>query len=143
MWNLRQGRFTEPLLLLVWAHAALLAARNIPIFMIAAAPPVAAAIQQWLQRLPEWNVAGWLQHGGRQFNRRGRGNRRDRRDRPRWHLASALGLLLVAALVYAPHPPKKFRAEFDPKRYPAGGPGHAAQRPDRRGFSPTTNGATI
>ena len=28
-------------------------------------------------------------------------------------------MLLVAALVYAPHPPKKFRAEFDPKSYPA------------------------
>ena len=45
VWNLRQGRFTEALLILVWAHGGLLAARNIPIFMIAAAPPVAAAIR--------------------------------------------------------------------------------------------------
>ncbi len=40
-----RGEFTEPLLMLVWAHGGLLAARNIPIFMIAAAPPVAACIQ--------------------------------------------------------------------------------------------------
>ena len=32
----------------------------------------------------------------------------------RLHLVSVLGLLLVAAVIYAPHPPKKFRAEFDP-----------------------------
>src|ERR1039458_7994309 len=37
-WCVSKGRFTEPLLLLVWGHAALLAARNIPIFMIVAAP---------------------------------------------------------------------------------------------------------
>jgi hypothetical protein len=30
------------------------------------------------------------------------------------------GVLLVAALLYAPHPPEKFRSEFDPKSYPAG-----------------------
>jgi len=28
-------------------------------------------------------------------------------------------MLAVAAVIYAPHPPKKFRAEFDPDRYPA------------------------
>ena len=37
----------------------------------------------------------------------------------RWHPASALGALLVAALLFAPHPPAKFRAEFDPKSFPA------------------------
>ena len=37
----------------------------------------------------------------------------------RWHLVSVAGALLVAAIICAPHPPKKFRAEFDPKRYPA------------------------
>src|ERR1035438_10600471 len=46
VWNLRPGRFTEALLMIVWAHGGLLANRNIPIFMIVAAPPVAAAIQQ-------------------------------------------------------------------------------------------------
>ena len=51
-WNLAKGRFTVPLLMLVWAHAGLLAARNIPIFMIAAAPPVAAAIRRLAEPLP-------------------------------------------------------------------------------------------
>ena len=30
-WYVRQGRYTEPLLYLVWAHEALMASRNIPI----------------------------------------------------------------------------------------------------------------
>jgi hypothetical protein len=38
----------------------------------------------------------------------------------RLHLVSGAGLALVAAMLYAPHPPKKFRAEFDPNSYPAG-----------------------
>jgi len=31
-----------------------------------------------------------------------------------------MSLALVGALLYAPNPPKRFRAEFDPKRYPTG-----------------------
>jgi hypothetical protein len=38
---------------------------------------------------------------------------------PRWRLASVLGLGLVALTIWAPNPPHKFKAEFDPKRYPA------------------------
>src|SRR5207248_690905 len=38
----------------------------------------------------------------------------------RWHLVSAAGLILVAAVIWAPNPPRSFRAEFDPNTYPAG-----------------------
>jgi hypothetical protein len=118
-WNLRQGRFTEALLMFVWAHGGLLAARNIPIFMIAAAPPVAAALQQWLLHVPELHVAAWLRTAAAKFNRVA--DETGETDAiARLHLVSVLGLLLVAALIYAPHPPKKFRAEFDPTFYPAG-----------------------
>ena len=37
-WHCGKGRYTEPILMLVWAHGGLLAARNIPIFVIVAAP---------------------------------------------------------------------------------------------------------
>ena len=119
VWNLRQGRFTEALLMMVWAHGGLLAARNIPIFVIAAAPPVAAAIQQWLLRVPEMNVATWLRSVVGRFNRLAE-ETGETDAIGRLHVVSVLGVLLVAALVYAPHPPKKFRSEFDPKVYPAG-----------------------
>jgi len=116
-WNVSRGRFTEPLLLLVWGHAALLAARNIPIFMILAAPPVAAAIQEWLARLPDLDVAEWLRSAVRKFNR-GAANMSHTDDILRWHPVSAAGVLVVAALLYAPSPPQRFRAEFDPKSHP-------------------------
>jgi Flp pilus assembly pilin Flp len=118
IWNLRQGRFTEALLVTVWAHGALLAARNIPIFAIIAAPPAAAAIQQGLLRLPELNVSGWLRAAVRKFNRVAE-ETADTDAIPRLHLVSILAVLLLVALVYAPHPPKAFRCEFDPTYYPA------------------------
>jgi hypothetical protein len=116
--NLRQGRFTESLLIVVWAHGALLAARNIPIFAIAAAPPVGAAIQHWLTSLPKRHVAQWLRAAAARFNRIA-AETAETDALPRLHLVSALGVLLVAAVIYAPHPPRKFLAEFDPNRYPA------------------------
>jgi len=119
IWSASRGRFAEPLLMLVWAHGSLLAARNIPIFMIAAAPPVAAAIQEWLLLLPEIRVADWLRNASRKFNEMA-AEMGQTDSLSRWHLVSAAGILLVVALLYAPHPPKNFRSEFDPKAYPAG-----------------------
>jgi hypothetical protein len=117
-WYVSRGRFTEPLLLLMWGHAALLAARNIPIFTIAAAPLVAAAMEEWLARLPELGVAEWLRRAVRKFNLVA-AETSDTDNIARWHVASVAGALVVAALLYAPSPPKRFRAEFDPKSYPA------------------------
>jgi hypothetical protein len=119
VWSASKGRFTEPLLMLVWAHGGLLAARNIPIFVIAAAPPVGAAIQEWLLRLPGVHAAEWLRAAGRKFNRVA-AEMGETESIGRFHLVSAAGLVLLAALLYAPHPPKKFRSEFDPDTYPAG-----------------------
>jgi len=119
-WSLSKGRFTEPLLLGMWAHAALMAGRNIEIFALAAAVPVAGSIEEWLERLPEWNVADWLRKAGRRFNRLAASAGRTEAAAGGWRLVSVMSLALVAALLYAPNPPKRFRAEFDPKRYPTG-----------------------
>ncbi len=116
--SVRRGRYAEALLMLVWAHGGLLASRNIPIFMIVTAPAVGGAIGEWLAALPEMNVAGWLRRAGARFNRLAL-ETADTDAMPRFHLVSILAAVLVAAVVYAPHPPKKFRAEFDPDVYPA------------------------
>ncbi len=118
LWHIRQGRFTQALLMFVWAHGALLAVRNIPIFAIVSALPVAAAIQEWLLRVPDMNVAAWLRAGAVRFNRVS-DETAETDSIARLHLVSVLGVLLIAAAIYAPHPPKKFRAEFDPNFYPA------------------------
>ena len=133
-WYVSQGRFTEPLLMLVWGHAALLAARNIPLFMIAAAPLVARAMEEWLARLPELGVAEWLRRAVRRFNLVA-AETNDTDGMARWHVASVAGALVVAALLYAPSPPKLFRAEFDPKSYPAGAIETLGRDPSARIFT--------
>jgi hypothetical protein len=117
-WSFKKGSYTEAVLLLVWAHGALLSTRNIPLFMIVAVPPVAAMLADWLARVPEFNVAGWLRAAARKFNTVA-ADMTETDKIGRWHVVSAAGVLLVAALIFSPHPPDKFRPEFDPKSYPA------------------------
>jgi hypothetical protein len=117
-WYARRGRYTESLLLLVFGHLGLLAARNIPIFVLVAAPPVAGMVQAWLNGLPELELAQWVRRTAAKFNQMAA--RTAETDRiPRWHLVSVLGVAMVAALLFAPAPPQRFRAEFDPQSYPA------------------------
>jgi hypothetical protein len=95
-----------------------LASRNLPLYAIVATPVVASAIDEWLRRLPALEVAGWLKKvTGKLLAIAAETSETD--SLPRWHLASALGILVVAALLYAPAPPRRFRAEYDPESFPA------------------------
>lgn len=118
-WYAAQGRFTQSLLLLLFGHASLLAARNIPLFALVSAPLVAEAVDAWLTRLPHLDVAGWLRQAAARFNDVvAQTTATD--SVPRFHLISAAGFALVAAILFAPAPPQRFRSEYDPKTYPAG-----------------------
>jgi hypothetical protein len=117
-WYARRGRYTESLLLLAFGHLGLLAARNIPIFVLVAAPPVAGLVQAWLNGLPELELAEWVRRLAAKYTQIAA--RTAETDRiPRWHAVSVLGMALMAALLFAPAPPKRFRSEYDPQSYPA------------------------
>jgi hypothetical protein len=118
VWYLSTGRLTEFLLLAMWGHAALLAGRNIPIFVVLAAPPVAEAVARWLSLLPVSDLPARLKSAGARLSGTCAGLAELDRV-PRWHVASVAGALLVAALLFAPAPPKAFRAEYDPQQFPA------------------------
>jgi hypothetical protein len=133
-WYVRRGSYAEPLLLALLAHEGLVAARHIPFFTIVAAPMVAAAAAAGLQHLPAAPVAAWLQRLSVRFNRLAR-DTSETDAIGRWHLVSVAGIALLAALLYAPHPPKPFRAEFDPKYFPAGALSSLRQYPDARVFT--------
>lgn len=133
-WCVRQGRFIEPLLYLMWAHAALLASRNIPIAMILMVPMVAEVLNLAFARLPRAEVAGWVRNCGTRWNRMV-AEMCETDALPRWHLVSATGVLLTAAVLWAPNPPKRFRAEFDPKTFPAGAIDTLAHIPSARVFT--------
>lgn len=134
LWNASKGRYTESVLILVWGHAALLAARNIPLFVIVAAPPVAAALEDWVAFIPAWNLAGWVRAAAERFARVGR-ETNETDGIGRWHVVSVLATVVVAALLYAPNPPQSFRAEFDPKSFPAGAVDMLQKQPAGRIFA--------
>jgi hypothetical protein len=134
-WYLRRGSYAEPLLMVALAHQGLVAARHIPIFIVVAAPMVAAAAAAGLRHMPGAPVAAWLRQAAVRANR----VVRDTSETDmigRWHLVSLAGVALLVALVYAPNPPKMFRAEFDPKTFPAGALSSLRQYPDARVFTP-------
>jgi len=133
-WYASQGRFTESLLLLLWGHAGLLAARNIPLFAIVAAPLVAAAVEAWLARLPHVEAAEWVRRAAARFNAMV-AQTAVTDALPRWHVVSAAGLAMVAALLFAPFPPRHFRSEYDSKSYPAAAIEVLRRDPSARVFS--------
>jgi len=116
-WNISNKRFTEPMLLLLWTHASFLAGRNIAIFAIVAAAPLARFAQEWLDRLPEFNISAKVRNLAAAFQRTAAGVG-EAEAISRWHVVSGLAFAIIAAIIWAPNPPQKFRAEFDPSRYP-------------------------
>lgn len=116
-WSFRRRSYIEAVLIVVFAHGALLAARNIPLFAIVATPPTAAMLAEWLAAFPQIETAAWLRGAARKFNSAA-ARLTDTDLIGRWHVLSAAGVALLAALLFAPHPPQAFRPEFDPKTYP-------------------------
>ena len=117
-WNLYRRQFVYTFLIAGWLHLALVSARNIPIFMIVAAPPAALAIRELLALLREARVAGWVRKAIRGFE--DLGGEFGAADRlARFPLTSLAAALLLIALFYIPTDSSKLRAEYDRKRYPA------------------------
>jgi hypothetical protein len=118
LWNLFQRRYAYPLLLLGWMHLALMSMRNIPIYLIVAAPLAAEALQDLLRRLPEAGVARWLGRLTRGVEELGAGfGASDRLARV--PLTSVVAALVLIMLFYIPSGSSKLEAEYDPQKYPA------------------------
>ncbi len=117
VWHLRRKRFTECLLVVLFAHAGLIAVRNVPIFGMVAAPVVALAAAEWLGKLEEAPVAAWLRGLARGLNGAG-ANIGSMEAIGRTHLVSVAALALLTAVLYAPSPPPNFRARFDGRDFP-------------------------
>lgn len=118
VWQLRRARLADAMLIAAWGHLALVSARNIPIFAILAAPAVAGMLEAWLTELAGARVAPWLRSLAARFQESARGAGA-LEGIWRLHAASALALGLLAMLFYLPAPAPRFRAEYDPRVYPA------------------------
>lgn len=118
VWHARRKRFTECLLLVFFAHVGLMAARNVPIFGIVAAPIVALAVVEWFQTLEDAPVSGWLRRLALALHGTG-DSIGEMEGQWRTHLVSFGAVALLTAIFYAPSPPPNFRARFDAKEFPA------------------------
>jgi len=118
VWSLARRDFVHALLVVGWAHLALVAVRNTPIFMMVAAVPVAGMLQHLLESAPSSDLAHWFRSAAAHVTRFAR-DFGETDSIPRLHLASAAAACFLAALFYAPNAPAMCRAEYDAARYPA------------------------
>ncbi len=103
--SLKLGRVTEALIVVVWAHLALASIRNIPIFLLFAAPMVARAIAGWIEGFPRIASIGSEFRVLERF--------------PRSHVVSLAAFALLFVAMFAPGEAKLLRSEYDPAKYPA------------------------
>lgn len=117
-WSAARGRYADAILTAGWAHLALFAARNIPIYAIVATPVIAVAAREMAAAVAAAPIAAWLKRAAGAVETAGR-ELTAVDSLPRIYAVSAASLALIAAVFYAPAPPAGFRAEYDVKRYPA------------------------
>ncbi|HEV2198377.1 MAG TPA: hypothetical protein VGR73_01045 [Bryobacteraceae bacterium] len=119
IWYGLRRQFVEVVVLMAWAHMSLVIARNVPIFMVVAAPFAAPPVLHWLRALGKAPIAGWLRSVFANFEEIG--EELVAMERPwRVHAVSAAVLLLLAGAISAPGAGPKFKPEFDPHTFPAG-----------------------
>ena len=118
-WFVVKRRDFVPLALIAgWAHLALFSARNIPLYVIVAAPFVAQAIYEMLSALEQAQVAAWLRRTAAGF--RTTAEEFGETDRQwRLYIPSAAAALVIALLIASPNAIGKLKPEYDPERYPA------------------------
>ena len=118
VWCLYHKRFAHAFLVGGWLHLALFTMRNLPIYLIVAAPIVANMLHQLLLRIANAPVAPWITSRIKGFEEGAAGiGVLDRQGRV--YAVSAAGFLAIGMLLYTPTAPAIFRAEYDPEKYPA------------------------
>ncbi len=112
-WCMRRRKYAAALTLLLWAHLSLVSIRNVPIFLLLAAPSMASMSQDALERarsLPSLRSrkSGVLADIAREF--------RPLEHIERWHVASVLAMALLAFALASGRP--GFEGRFNPKNFP-------------------------
>ena len=117
IWYGRRRQFAEVFLILGFGHLSLVMARNMPIYMLAAAPIIAAPLVAWLKALAEGPVAGWIRAAVGTFVEIG--EELAPLERPwRLHVAPVVAMLLLAGGTESPMAGVKLEPRYDPDYYP-------------------------
>jgi hypothetical protein len=118
LWDAKHRRFSSVLLSLGWLHLALIAQRNLPLFSMASAPFIAAAVTSAIEPARLASLAAWMGRGAEWF--REACTSFEQTDRiGRVYLMSVLPVVVVGALMLAPkQADEKFISTYDPKHFP-------------------------
>lgn len=112
VWCLQRSKFAAAILVLAWAHLALLSGRNIPIFLFIAAPWITCMVQDTLAALKPIPFVNRLAAAIRGIY----ADLQPMERMARCHLVSLFGVLCMVGLLAAGNP--KFETEFDAKSFP-------------------------
>jgi len=115
--SFRARRFADVLLILAWSHLSLMAVRNIPLFLIVAAAPVAEMLANWLREAKK------VQCGSSASNLKARvygllTASGEPAGAIRLNAISLALMALVALRLYAHSPGTNFQTDYDPAAYP-------------------------
>jgi hypothetical protein len=116
-WHLLRRRWGYALLLAGAGHMALVSARHIPIFLLAAVPAVAVAVVEWLDAARRAALPTWAHRILNAF-RHLAANAAAMEKLVRVPAASLLACLWLSAALLAPAAAGKFRSGFDPRTFP-------------------------
>ncbi len=132
-WHLLRKRFSYVFLIVGWAHLALFAGRNIPVFALISAPLIGLAMKEWGDEFQRAGVTGWA--------RRLWSSTEELASEislmeaiHRLPIARLAGVAALALLFLAPAPPARFRADFD-ETFPAKALQAIEVTPDSRIFT--------
>ncbi len=115
--SLVRGRVTHFLLLISWAHMALISTRNIPIYVIMAAPLIAPMLQELLSKI-SGERSGLRWPGIARRLQIFCSNMTAVETVPRYRAVSLAGFALFAALLLAPKPSERFSSVYNSHEYP-------------------------
>ncbi len=112
VWCCKRAKFDAAILIILWAHLALVSARNIPIFLFIAAPWVACLVRDALTLLDATALLSKFRAAAIEIYEELQPIERVRR----WHLVSVLSLLCLACSLAKGS--RSFDIEFSGKTFP-------------------------
>jgi hypothetical protein len=118
VWFAWRRRFGDVVLVVMWAHLGLLSARNIPLYMILAAPVAGVALVAWLKTLSGAALPAWIRSSA-ELTRSAWDDIAAMERIGRAHVICVVVLGAVGFGMTLPRAGKFLKPEYDPEAYPS------------------------
>jgi hypothetical protein len=117
IWYGKRKQYGSVIMIAAWAHLSLMVVRNLPLYMIVAAPLVALPVADWLRALASARIAGWVRTVATTVDEIAA--EISPLEQPwRLHAVSAAVMAVLALAMTSPAAGKNLLVTYDPERYP-------------------------